>query len=381
MHRAAAARVATIYGVVATVWIFSSDRLALAVFGDAVRLTGVQTVKGLVFVLVSAVLIHLLVRRERSRWIAAEQSAAGQAQRFEAIFRSSPAGILIADLETRRFLDANDRLLQMFGYTRDEVVGRSGEEVALWADPDERLDRGKRLSELGQLNDTIDLFRHADGSLRTMLWSAEVVEFEQRKRLITTLVDVTDRTRAYDETLQGWAHALDLRDQDTADHAQRVTELTLALGRRLGLDATELVEARRGALLHDVGKIGVPDAILNKPGPLNDEEWEVMRRHPVIARDLLAPIDYLRDALAIPAHHHERWDGTGYPDGLAGEEIPFAARIFAVVDVWDALTNDRPYRSAWSRAAALAQIERDAGRHFDPVCVRAFVELVREGGA
>jgi len=157
-----------------------------------------------------------------------------------------------------------------------------------------------------------------------------------------------------------------------------VTRTTVELGRRMGLEPGELVSLRRGALLHDIGKIGVPDAILHKPGPLNEEEWAVMRDHPIIARRLLAPIAYLRDAMEIPVHHHERWDGSGYPDGLAGEGIPLAARIFAVVDVWDALTSDRPYRDAWSDEATFAHLRENAGRLFDPTCVEAFLAMLRE---
>ena len=152
---------------------------------------------------------------------------------------------------------------------------------------------------------------------------------------------------AYDETIEGWSRAMDLRDKETEGHTQRVTELTLRLANSMGFGAEELVHIRRGTLLHDIGKMGVPDDILRKPGPLTDEEWVIMRRHPQLAYDMLAPIFYLRPATDIPYCHHEKWDGTGYPRGLKGEQIPLAARIFALVDVWDALCSDRPYRKAW----------------------------------
>ncbi len=184
---------------------------------------------------------------------------------------------------------------------------------------------------------------------------------------------------AYDATIEGWSAALDLRDKETEGHTLRVTEMTLHLARAMGIPETELVHIRRGALLHDIGKMGIPDAILHKAEPLTEEEQEIMRRHPVYAYDLLSTIAYLRPALDIPYCHHERWDGTGYPQGLKGEEIPLAARIFAVVDVYDALTSDRPYRPAYSREEALNYIRSQAGKHFDPKIVELFVKMVEEG--
>ncbi len=183
---------------------------------------------------------------------------------------------------------------------------------------------------------------------------------------------------AYDATIEGWALALELRDRETVGHTRRVTDLTLALARRLGVPDEDLVHIRRGALLHDIGKMGVPDAILHKPRPLTAEEWEIMQRHPEYAHQFLRRIAYLRPALAIPYSHHEKWDGSGYPLGLKGEEIPLAARIFAVVDVYDALVNDRPYRRAWPREKVLQYIEAQSGQHFDPRVVGVFLEMMRE---
>jgi putative two-component system response regulator len=183
---------------------------------------------------------------------------------------------------------------------------------------------------------------------------------------------------AYDATIEGWARTLELRDVETAGHARRVTEMTLRLARAMGMSEDELRHVRRGALLHDVGKLGIPDRILFKPGPLLDEEREIMRRHPVYVYELLSPIAYLRPALDIPYCHHEKWDGTGYPRGLKGEQIPLAARIFAVVDVWDALTSDRPYHKAWSKERTLAYIEEEAGKSFEPRVVERFLELMRD---
>jgi PAS domain S-box-containing protein len=181
---------------------------------------------------------------------------------------------------------------------------------------------------------------------------------------------------AYDATIAGLSRALDLRDRETEEHTQRVTDLTVKLAVRLNVDAAELVHIRRGAVLHDIGKVAIPDRILFKPGPLADDEWKIMRRHPGIAVDLLSPVSYLTPALDIPHWHHEKWDGTGYPDRLGGEEIPFAARMFALVDVYDALTSDRPYRSAWSKEDTVQYIQSHSGRHFDPRLVPEFLDLV-----
>ncbi len=180
---------------------------------------------------------------------------------------------------------------------------------------------------------------------------------------------------AYNTTLEGWSCALDLRDKETKGHSQRVTNMTLRLAREMGFRDSELVHIRRGALLHDIGKIGIPDNILFKPGPLTDEEWEIMRKHPVYAYELLSPISFLRPALDIPYCHHEKWDGTGYPRGLKGDQIPLAARIFTVVDVWESLLYDRPNRPACPEEKAREHIRSLAGTHFDPKVVKAFFEM------
>jgi len=180
---------------------------------------------------------------------------------------------------------------------------------------------------------------------------------------------------AYDATIEGWSLALDLRDKETEGHSRRVTDLTERLARSMGLSEAELVPVRRGALLHDIGKMGVPDHILLKAEPLTDEEWAIMRQHPDLAYRMLAPIAYLHSALDIPYCHHEKWDGTGYPRGLAGEQIPLAARIFAVVDVWDALRSDRTYRRAWPAEKVRAHIRAGAGTHFEPAVVETFLGM------
>jgi PAS domain S-box-containing protein len=180
---------------------------------------------------------------------------------------------------------------------------------------------------------------------------------------------------AYDATIEGWSRALDLRDKETEGHTRRVTEITVRLAQTFGLGEAELSQVRWGALLHDIGKMGIPDGILLKQGPLTDEEWVIMKQHPDFAYQMLLPIQYLRSALDIPYHHHEKWDGTGYPLGLKGEQIPLTARLFAVVDVWDALRSDRPYRPAWPEKKALDHIRALSGTHFDPQVVNVFLEL------
>jgi putative nucleotidyltransferase with HDIG domain len=188
---------------------------------------------------------------------------------------------------------------------------------------------------------------------------------------------------AYDATIEGWSRALDLRDKETEGHSQRVTDMTMQLARSLGLSERELVYVRRGALLHDIGKMGVPDSILLKEGPLTESEWISMKRHPALAYEMLSPIRYMRPALDIPYCHHEKWDGTGYPRQLRGEQIPVAARLFAIVDVWDALRSDRTYRKAWAEEKVIAHIRELKGTHFEPAMVDAFLELLasneREG--
>jgi HD-GYP domain-containing protein (c-di-GMP phosphodiesterase class II) len=233
----------------------------------------------------------------------------------------------------------------------------------------------------GQVKGVLELFQHNIGTpdaewvgfLEALAMQAAIAI--DNANLFDDLQQAnTDLALAYDATLEGWVHALDLRDNETEGHTQRVTEATVRLARNMGFSAAELVHVRRGALLHDIGKMAIPDKILLKPGPLTDEEWEIMRRHPVYAYDWLAPIAFLRPSLDIPYCHHERWDGSGYPRGLRGEAIPLLARIFAVVDVWDALRSDRPYRRRWPEAEVRDYIQSQAGTQFDPQIVAQFLQ-------
>ncbi len=200
--------------------------------------------------------------------------------------------------------------------------------------------------------------------------NAEMFEDLQRINL--------ELTRSYDTSLKGWARALEMRDHETEGHSQRVVELTLKLAKRIGVQDEQLASIRRGTLLHDIGKIAIPDSILLKPGELTEEEWKIIKRHPLYARRMLEPISYLKEAMSIPLYHHEWWNGEGYPEGLQSTEIPLAARIFAVIDVWDALINDRPYRNAWPRKKARTYIQNQAGIQFDPEVVKAFLEVLEE---
>jgi putative nucleotidyltransferase with HDIG domain len=197
-----------------------------------------------------------------------------------------------------------------------------------------------------------------------------VLMFEEIQRSNLELV------LAYDSTIEGWSKALELRDKETEGHTKRVTELSVQLARQMGFSESAIVQVRRGALLHDIGKMGVPDEILLKPDKLTKEEFDTMKKHTEYAFEWLSPIPFLREAIEIPYCHHEKWDGTGYPRGLKGEQIPLAARVFAVVDVFDALTVDRPYRVAMEVPEVLAYIETQSGTHFDPKVVDIFLEMM-----
>ena len=235
-------------------------------------------------------------------------------------------------------------------------------------------------------------FVMADGTRVPMEASLGHFEWQDGIGVQVTLRDISERkraerdlrraheelARAYDATLEGWAMALELRDRETAGHSARVSTTTVRLARSLGVPEDEMLHYFRGAVLHDIGKMGVPDAILQKPGPLTPDERAIMQRHPVYAREMLAPIAYLAPALDIPVYHHERWYGSGYPLGLEGDAIPLAARVFMVVDVWDALRSDRPYRTAMSIRDARQYLRDQSGRQFDPRVVDAFLALPLE---
>ncbi|MEN6410243.1 MAG: GAF domain-containing protein [Anaerolineaceae bacterium] len=235
----------------------------------------------------------------------------------------------------------------------------------------------------GQVRGVLELFQRSplvfDAEWRDFLQSlgASAAIALDNATLLQELQHSNDElSLAYDATIEGWSRALELRDQETEGHTQRVTELTVHLAQHMGFDVDSLVHIRRGALLHDIGKMAIPDAILLKTGPLTGAEWDVMRKHPEYAYQLLSPIPYLRPALDIPYCHHERWDGTGYPRGLSGENIPLSARIFSVIDVWDALRSDRPYRPAWAEEKVWEYIRSHIRMRFDPTVVEAFIAMM-----
>ncbi|MCK4489712.1 MAG: GAF domain-containing protein, partial [Anaerolineales bacterium] len=242
---------------------------------------------------------------------------------------------------------------------------------------------GVPLITKGEINGVLEIFHRSplntnsewDGFLQTLATQLSIaidnsLMFENLQKSHMEL------TLSYDATIEGWAQALEMRDMETEGHSRRVVNLTRDLAKMMGIGGQKLAHIRRGALLHDIGKMAVPDAILQKPGMLTDEEWEIMRQHPIYAMELLSSTDYLRPALDIPYCHHEKWDGSGYPQGLEGEDIPLAARIFAIVDVWDALRSDRPYRKAWLKEKTLKHSKGQSGIHFDPRVVEVFLELV-----
>jgi putative nucleotidyltransferase with HDIG domain len=226
-----------------------------------------------------------------------------------------------------------------------------------------------RISQ-GDLDVRIQARTNDEISILTESFNTMVTSLHESKR---------ELLEAYDHTLEGWAKALELRDKETQGHSERVIELTLLLAKELGIQSGGLAHIRRGALLHDIGKMGIPDHILHKKERLREEEMAVIRKHPQFAYDMLKEIDFLREALEIPYCHHERWDGTGYPRGMKGMEIPLSARIFSIVDVWDAMTSDRPYRNAIPPEEVTAHLISQSGRHFDPSVVEAFLQVLHRG--
>lgn len=285
------------------------------------------------------------------------------------------AGEVALQRRMLRLSDLEEKLKQEFCVQRD-LMKKEGFQSYV----------GVPLIAKGQLLGVLEVFSRTNSD-RDDEWFDSLRLFAQRAAVAidnARLFEDLQRTnaelvRAYDEAIEGWAYVLDLRDRETEGHSRRVAQLTIMIAKEMGIEGEQLVYMRRGALLHDIGKIAIPDRILLKPDKLTDEEWEIMKKHPEYAYQILSRISYLRPAIDIPYCHHEKFDGTGYPRGLKGEEIPLAARIFAVADVFDALTSDRPYRKAWPKEEAIEYIKSQSGKHFDPRVVEVFLELVKEG--
>jgi PAS domain S-box-containing protein len=294
-----------------------------------------------------------------------------------------------------RFLYVSPAVRSMLGYESQDLLGESALDLIHIED----LAKIKVMLRIQPRNNSIYTLayraRQKNGEYIWLETSARAILDEKTGTLLEVHAasrDITERKHAeealqtahhdlqeaYDRTIEGWIRALDLRDREIEGHTQRVTEMVLKVAHALGLPESDIVHIRRGALLHDIGKIAIPDEITKKTGPLSDKEWGEMRKHPLYAYEMLSPITYLRPALDIPYCHHERWDGSGYPRGLKGEQIPLTARMFAIVDVWDALITDRPYRKASSEAEVLAYLQKEAGRLFDPHLVDLFLGVLKE---
>lgn len=313
--------------------------------------------------------------------------------KFSKAFRISPDAISITRLSDGAYIEINEGFTSLVGYSPKEVTGQTGLVINIWANMDEYQKFMLSMQLHNQVNNMEGVFKNKRGEHWFGLISARIIEVNHEPCIISIIRDITERKRseielqrahehlaeAYDETIEGWSRVLDLRDKETEGHTQRVTEAAVRLARALGVNEDEIVHLRRGALLHDIGKMGISDRILQKPGALTDEEWQEMRKHPEYALQMLYPISYLRPALDIPYCHHERWDGSGYPRGLKGEEIPLAARIFSIVDVWDALLSNRPYRRGCTEESVLEYIRKYSGIYFDPKLVDAFIELHNRG--
>jgi PAS domain S-box-containing protein len=284
----------------------------------------------------------------------------------------------------------------LLGYTPEELTGTSALNFVDQKDRGNVSDLFFGKSAQGEISTVAFRAIHKSGETLWLETSSRAIVDPKTFRVIevqTASRDITERKNAekdlqtahdnlqaaYEKTIEGWVRALDLRDRETEGHTQRVTELTLRVAKTLGYSEEELSHIRRGALLHDMGKMAIPDEILQKPGPLTEEEWKVMRRHPEYAHDMLSAISYLHPALDIPLYHHERWDGSGYPRGLKGEEIPKIARLFAIIDVWDALSSDRPYRKSLHRDQVIQYIIDMSGQLFDPELVKIVLPIIETG--
>lgn len=311
---------------------------------------------------------------ERKR---AEKELQDREKRLQEIVDAAPFGSHIYELINDKLIliQANQSANDILGVDHDALLGKPLEVAFPSLVKTELPVRFKEAASFGSKFSLPQL--NYDGEGTSSIFEFHAIQVGQNQ-VAAFFRNVTELAKAYDETLVGWARALEFRDKETEGHTQRVTDLTMRLARKVGVAEEKIVYIRWGALLHDMGKIAVPDHILLKPDSLTDDEWTLMRKHPEFAYEMLSPITFLRPALDIPYCHHEKWDGTGYPRRLKGEEIPLAARIFAVADVWDALLSNRPYRPKWGEERAIEHIRQCSGTHFDPIIVDSFLELIEE---
>ena len=320
----------------------------------------------------------------------AEEALRESEEKHRLLFEKANDAIFI--MKDACFVDCNTKAIEMFGYTRGEIIGKSPQDFS----PGFQLN-GLTSEEMAHkfLGATLQTGEsqyfewrhiHKDKTEFDVEVSLNLLELDNEKFVQAIVRDITERklaekklAEAYETTLEGWAKALELRDKETEDHSRRVVELTVKLAKAMGIEGDELHHIRRGAILHDIGKMGIPDEILRKRGKLTISERKVIEQHPVFSYELLSRIPYLEKAIDIPYCHHEHWDGSGYPRGLKGERIPLAARIFTVIDVWDAVQYDRPYNRAWPKEKAIQYLKDEAGKYFDPECVSVFLALVEQG--
>ena len=331
----------------------------------------------------------------RERQLRQENLQAEKLLRLQATALNAAANAIVITDPSGAIEWINPAFLSLTGYAQNEVIGKNPRELVksgrhdqpFYKDLWDTIQAGSvwHGELINQRKDgciyfeeqTITPVRNPAGEISQFIAIKQDITVRKlaEKQLRESSIELR---QAYEATLQGWSNALELREHETAGHSQRVVQTALGLARFLGMKEEELDQIQRGALLHDIGKMGIPDSILLKPGPLTPEEWQVMRLHPVYAANLLSIITFLQPALDIPYEHHEHWDGSGYPRGLRGEEIHLSARIFAVVDVWDALSHDRPYRGAWPAEKVLGYLRELSGKQFDPRVVSAFMDYLAQ---
>jgi len=366
----------------------------IPVFGTVFTLFNIHIIAQLNPTLFAAIIGNLLMLWGFFRFRIFEITPIGRDKVFEAMVEP----VVILD-NKNLIVDANTSMLDLLGEKSDHVIGKfAGDIFADFPIPIKQYmqvsyARAEATFIVGGIDVHYELTvwpiydEHKEMTGRIYISHDITAQKELERELRKLNSELEDRVRArtsdlaeaYDTTLEGWARALELRDKETEGHSRRVTEITLKIARSMNIAEEDIEHIRRGAILHDIGKMSIPDEILHKPGKLTNEEREIIKGHPATAHKLLSPIPFLKKALEIPYSHHEKWDGSGYPLGLKGKEIPLAARIFAVADVWDALGSDRCYNQAWPREKVITHFAEQSGRHFDPVIVNIFFSLVEKG--